>query len=194
MTNSVPEEIIKYQAKDYEVEKRNETGRPALYIAHVRHDDRYDNGYEIFSITCSVYTSEGANNDLKRRTSNGRTVWLDSRETRHEIINNHFPELSHMLKWHLVSTDGPMYYIENAMYWAGMRGYCNGGPSDPPNIDHFKSTVVWGAVEAVDFGKPWTLDERSLREWLDGRLSVLLDAFKCDVEALGFKFSELKKP
>jgi hypothetical protein len=36
----------------------------------------------------------------------------------HEELAVVFPELAHLTKWHLVSTDGPMHYIANTTYHA----------------------------------------------------------------------------
>lgn len=43
----------------------------------------------------------------------------------HEEIAKHFPKLAPFIKWHLCSSDGPMHYIGNVMYFAGDRD-CHG--------------------------------------------------------------------
>jgi len=40
-----------------------------------------------------------------------------------ETISTVFPEYAKYLKWHLVSSDGPMHYMGNSMYFAGNRDY-----------------------------------------------------------------------
>jgi hypothetical protein len=85
----------RYPTKDYRVQ------------VDVRFDDECRNGHETFSIT-------------------GQT-WRDGREDCcgciHDIIAEVFPELAHLIKWHLVSTDGPMHYVANTCYFASNRDY-----------------------------------------------------------------------
>ena len=39
----------------------------------------------------------------------------------HDQIENHFPELAHLIKWHLCSDEGPMHYIANTLFNASDR-------------------------------------------------------------------------
>ena len=36
----------------------------------------------------------------------------------HDSIRKVFPEVAHLIKWHLVSTDGPCNYLANTLYYA----------------------------------------------------------------------------
>lgn len=67
----------------------------------MRYDDECGNGHNTFSITGSI--NEG------RGTACGCI---------HDDIEKHFPELSHLIKWHLCSSDGPLHYIANTLYHA----------------------------------------------------------------------------
>ncbi len=69
-------------------------------------DDRCKNGHDTFSITGTIF-------------ENGRDV---AGGCIHDEIAKHFPHLAPLIKWHLVSTDGPMYYIENTTYHALQHG------------------------------------------------------------------------
>ena len=82
----------------------------------VRWDDRYGNGHNTFSITGDI---SGPN----RQEIMGGCI--------HEQIQKHFPELKGLIKWHLCSSDGPMSYIQNTLYFANERdhyGYKKGEP------------------------------------------------------------------
>lgn len=41
----------------------------------------------------------------------------------HEDIEKHFPELAHLIKWHLCSSDGPWGYIGNTLYYANDKDH-----------------------------------------------------------------------
>lgn len=79
-----------------------------------RYDDRCNNGHNTFSLTA----------DIREKKANGLWVWT-SGGCCHEEITKRFPELASLIKWHLCSSDGPMYYIANTVYSAGDRD-CNG--------------------------------------------------------------------
>ena len=102
----------------------------------------------------------------------------------HELIARLTPDKAKYLKWHLVSADGtPMHYIENALYWAGCRGWCDGQRNSPPHWDNFMSTIVWGG--APRDVEEYTMlsaafehrDEAALRRILEERLPALQQAF-----------------
>lgn len=63
--------------------------------------------------------------------------WVeDSGGCIHDEVAKHFPELAHLIKWHLSSTDGPMHYVANTVYWAEQgamttRGLPLFGPMPP---------------------------------------------------------------
>lgn len=73
----------------------------------LRYDDECGNGHESFSITGDIV--EGG------RLTGGGCV--------HDLIAEYFPELSPLIKWHLCSSDGPMHYIGNTVYFAGDRDH-----------------------------------------------------------------------
>ena len=74
-----------------------------------RYDDQCRNGYNTFAITAEV-----------RRP---RARDIDAGGCLHEDIAAVFPELAPLIPWHLVSADGPMHYLANAVYLAGDRDY-----------------------------------------------------------------------
>lgn len=97
--------LTKYQEKTFTVE--NKLGYK-LIKAVVRYDDRCDNGHNTFSITGEAYESQ---REINR---NDPSIC----GCIHDVIEKAFPQLAPFIKWHLVSSDSPMYYIENTMYHA----------------------------------------------------------------------------
>lgn len=173
-TIQLPEsKLVKDQKKTWAAQWTDERGDHYTLKATVRHDDQCGNGHNTFAIT----------GDLR---CNGREY---SGGMLHDEIAERIPELVPFLKWHLVSTDGPMHYVANALYWAGQSGYCDGKDNSPPNDAHLKSTIVYGALpddaqaDLVALAK-----EGRLKPWLEGRLPAMLEAFKADVESLGFTY------
>ena len=101
----------------------------------------------------------------------------------------HFPEFAPYLKWHLCTSEGPLHYIENTLYWLGYHGYCDGGSGNPPQLDYARSTALWPELSEADFcplpfvgrvpktGEPPTANEVRLRQQLAARLPQLLVDF-----------------
>lgn len=88
-----------------------ENDQPHRIVVKVRYDDTCRNGHNSFSITGSIY-----NLKLSRKEP-------ECCGCIHDEISIHFPELAHLIKWHLVSTDGPLHYLSNTTYHAGDLDY-----------------------------------------------------------------------
>lgn len=73
----------------------------------IRYDDQCGNGHNTFAITGETRV-------------NGK--W-DSCGCLHELIEKKFPHYRHLIKWHLVSSDGPMHYIANTTYQTSSRDH-----------------------------------------------------------------------
>lgn len=118
-TNSV---LTKKQVKAFRTEYTDEHGQPCVLVVKVRYDDDCGNGHNTFSITGELYDRSnrirGHSQVDQLKNSSGKTLWLGSCGCLHEEITERFPELAPLIKWHLVSTDGPMHYIANSMYHA----------------------------------------------------------------------------
>jgi hypothetical protein len=109
----------------------------------------------------------------------------------HEEVAKAFPEIAHLLKWHL--TDGvsgmPMHYKANGLYWLQMHTkrkalssepyewVDNGGPHP---LEAFMNTVVFGAVEGDKL--PGT--DEAMR-WMVRREIPLRRAFLRDLKSVG---------
>lgn len=98
-----------------------ECGTRASVTVNVRHDDECGNGHNTFSITVDVYESG------KPRTDANMIMCGCC----HDIVRDHFPDLYHLVKWHLTSTDGPLHYVANTLYHASDRD-CHGRRKGEP--------------------------------------------------------------
>lgn len=97
--------LTKSQKKFFGPKYYTEDGTEYRITATVRYDDQCGNGHNTFAIT----------GEIDRKSGNGR--WIDDAGgCIHDHIAKHFPELAQFIKWHLVSSDGPMYYLENTLY------------------------------------------------------------------------------
>jgi hypothetical protein len=186
---NLPESIlVKSQKKDLGPKQYREGGHLYRITAHVRYDDECGNKHNSFSITGTIDRSNGV----------GR--WVDDAGgCIHEEVAKHFPELKPFIKWHLTSSDGPMYYIENTLYWLGWRGWSDGKPNSPPNLAHARNTAVWpdmpedfiapllpGGITGGQHNGLFKQLEQPIIDALNERLPALMAEFKRDVESLGF--------
>lgn len=112
--NTLPEsKLVKNQKRVYGWKVYIEKGLTYRIKAKVRHDDECGNGHNTFSITGEIEEKRG-NQFIE---CSGGCI--------HEEIAKHFPELAPLIKWHLVSTDGPISYLANVCFLAGDRD-CHG--------------------------------------------------------------------
>jgi hypothetical protein len=146
--------LTKSQKKTYGPRAISGYGPGAMITAKVRHDDECGNGHNTFSITAEVVTPAS-----RRRRD------IEAGGCLHEEIARVFPELAPFIKWHLVSTDGPMHYVANTVYHASDRDHrgllkgekrqlCNGRTGHP----------VWKLVVRDSDGKPLSV---SSSNWVD---------------------------
>ena len=125
--------------------------------AEVRFDDECKNGHKTFAIT----------GEILRMARYGRWVF-DSCGQIQDDIAKHFPDLVPFFKWHLCSTDGPLYYLENTLYWV-----------DEGDLEAAQATAIWPDA---------TLEQLQDEEQLKARLPGLLAEFRAAVESLGFEW------
>lgn len=163
--------LTKHQVKEF-TKQISYDGKPRTITVTLRYDDQCNNGHNSFSITGAIY-KKGKQDDP------------EVCGCIHDEIRKHFPEFAKYIKWHLTSSDSPMYYIENSMYWLGFRGYCNGDKRDPPNYDHFRSTAVWQEISDSEIKM---MTEWQMTDALNDRLPALMAEFKRDMEEIGFIF------
>ncbi len=96
-------QVKKFGPKSY----TDSNGYHHSITATVRYDDDCGNGHNTFAITGDDHSPRGG--------SSGGML--------HDLIAEHFPELKPYLKWHLVSSDGPMHYVANTIYFAGDKDH-----------------------------------------------------------------------
>ncbi len=144
---------------------------PTTLIATARFGDRNKNGHGTFSIVADLYLPYVQRGEPTiKHIKSGEKLWLNLGGQLPNEIRKHLPELAPFLKWHLTSTDGPMHYIENSMYWAKER-----------NLDYFRSTAIWPTATQATM-------KNVTKEKLQNRLSALMKSFKADMKKLGFKY------
>lgn len=95
-------------------------GKGARLRVEIRHDDECRNGHNSFAIVGDIRGPKGE--DIA-----GGCL--------HEDIAQVFPELAHLIKWHLSSTDGPMHYIGNTCHLAGDADHWGARKGQPVAFD-----------------------------------------------------------
>lgn len=133
-------------------------GYKCTFVVDIEFNDECDNGHNTFSITGSIY----------KGNYNFSGINLLTCGCIHDEISKYFPELEYLIKWHLCSTDSPMYYLENTIYHA-----------DCGNLNAARETAIWPDA---------TLEQLRDKNQLLKRLPSLMLEFKKDMEGLGFKW------
>lgn len=103
--------LTKNQKKTFGPKRINWGDTAAFMSVKVRYDDDCGNGHNTFSITADVRAVDKRINHRDDNFLAGGCL--------HEDIAKHFPELAHLIKHHLVSSNGSMHYIANAVFLAG---------------------------------------------------------------------------
>ena len=146
-----------------------ENGEKYRICVRVRYDDECNNGHNTFAIT----------GEIDRKAKNNR--WYEDRcGCIHDDIVKHFPELRPFIKWHLTSSDGPIYYVSNSLYHAGFTQW-----KDARNEANLKSSSIYGALESDNEFNLMKAGEEELRKWLLDRHAPLMKEFRKAVESLG---------
>ncbi len=130
----------------------------------------------------------------------------------HEDIAKHFPELKHLIKWHLFGeTAGPMHYVANAIYWwematarRGLESYDRdvaeafahtillgavNGEESAPKVEKVGGDIVFsvcGCYSGVD--EPWSkvlACEADVKAFLDDRFPALIERFTSFMKVAG---------
>lgn len=107
--------LTKKQTKEYR-KNISYDGEPARIKATVRYDDDCGNGHNSFAITGEIW---------QRRRGVVTCGCI------HDEIAKHFPKLKPFIKWHLMSSDGPMHYVANSLYHASTKD-CHGCEKGEP--------------------------------------------------------------
>lgn len=116
--------LTKKQVKTFRVDfLEGDDNSPVTLIAKVRYDDECGNGHNTFAITGERYEKYHHPGESTIEHKNGRKLWMSSCGCLHDEIAEHFPELAPLIKWHLCSSDGPMHYLANTLYFADDRDH-----------------------------------------------------------------------
>lgn len=99
------------------------SGKPETMIVEVRYDDECGNGHNTFAITAEIYQTQRYPGEKTIIHEKGGPLWLNSCGCLHDEIAKRFPELHHLIKFHLCSSDGPIHYIANTLYHAGDKDH-----------------------------------------------------------------------
>lgn len=91
-------------------------------------------------------------------------------------INEYFPELGYLQKYHLTSVREPIHYVANSLYHASDRDY----EGKEPDLKVARISAVWPDAELSDFTK----------ENLINRLPELMKQFKQDILKAGLEWPE----
>jgi len=114
----------------------------------------------------------------------------------YEMVLKAAPGRDNVVRWHLCGPNGPMHYVSNALYWLGFNDY------DVFNLDNFKSTIVFGALEddqrrydnIVNIIQGWThdpaMDRELFKDWLEERLPRLVEQFHKDMATIFNNYRE----
>lgn len=154
----------------------SEDGKKYVFIATLRFDDECGNGHNTFSIT----------GELWRSGASGAKLGSDCIECGmlHKRFAKMWPHMAKYIKWHLTSTDGPLHYVANTLFWVGIAQ--KGGDkyrSADDACNFVRDTAVW--PELLD-EEILNTDEATFKKRLEDRLPALMVEFQKDMEALGF--------
>jgi len=95
--------------------------------AKIRWDDTCGNRHNSFSVTGSAWLA-------------GRRMRRDNPDTCgciHELVAEVFPEVAHLIKYHLTSSDSPMHYVANTVYHASDRDHWGLKAGEPHQYETF---------------------------------------------------------
>jgi hypothetical protein len=142
--------------------------------AEVRYDDECGNGHNTFAVTGTLYGKE-RQRGTKAIKRDGGAWWPSAAGCLHDEIGEAFPELRHLLKWHLTSSDGPMHYIQNTIFLAETAD-CWGKKKGEPR--------QWGRVVAFDCSPiRWRgRNNGDFINWLDGASGADFELIRIDHE------------
>lgn len=138
----LPESVITYDQKKTFTKKWLTIHWEKWYTftVTIRYDDDCKNWHNSFSITWSYY--------IPWKRNSTEWGWCC-----HELIAEHFPELSRYIKWHFMNSDWPMHYIPNTLYWARNKTHTDKEVWEPTR---FNTTFKF-----VEY--PFTFEEH--KEW-----------------------------
>lgn len=176
--NPLPESVVS-RSKQERVYGPVECDDGLSITATVRYDDTLGNGHNTFGISAKISDPRGR---------------LVSAGCLHDEVAKAFPELTPLIAYHLMSSDGPLHYLANTLYWLGYdTRWCNGAQADPPSLSHARKSAVWPhmpesmvrSCDASDTGAV-ELQRAHATKVLTERLDGIRHEFRAAVLSLGF--------
>jgi len=116
-----PKSILTKCQKKIVTKYYKEGGKKYRMDILLRYDDGCGNGHNTFSITADIF-------EKKER---GRPRFLCG-GCCHDEIAKYAPEFAHLIKWHLCSSEEPLHYLANTLYFASDKDY-NGHRKGEPD-------------------------------------------------------------
>jgi len=110
--NALPESILVRKQTKQIIKHFKKDGEDYTLFVNLRFDDDCRNGHNSFAITGSLYSKH-------YKVEPNRNTYCIASGCIHKDIAKHAPEIAHLIKWHLCSTDGPLHYISNTLFHAG---------------------------------------------------------------------------
>jgi hypothetical protein len=107
--------------------KSSDKYEPKYLKVNLRFDDECGNGHKTFSITGETYYRKAL---VERNMASCGCI--------HNEIEKYAPKYKNAILYHLVSEDGPLYYVANTLYHIKQG-----------NLDFARSSAVW--PEATDY-------------------------------------------
>lgn len=164
-----------------------------VLVVYLRYDDECKNKHNTFAITGTLWKGRGSYeaNQRDRSYEGGHEC---SGCIHDEIMRYRRKRYGHLIRWHLVSDDGPMHYVENTLYHLGYRtgpGSWYGG-DHKPNIEYARSSACWPDMPESYVCDP---DKRMLKTTrdaaaipikaeLEARLPALMEEFRRDMATI----------
>ena len=162
--------IVTFAKQKFKASRKfHEDGTRKTIIVSVRFDDDFKNGHNTFAITGEIWNP--------KHPGDSETAGCI-----HDEIRKHFPELRHLIKWHLCSTDGPMHYPGNVTYLAGDRDHWGLLKGEPHPGPQHQETVLYVGNSPV----PQKL-KRAFWRWAQARLDFMDKALKTNPDYYDFE-------
>lgn len=150
----------KFLTQTFVSEWRKYQERGAWYVIRfeARFDDNCRNGHNDFAITGEVW----------RSTHDGRKVGGDCESCGciHDDVAERFPEVAHVIKWHLTGETGPMHYVANAVYLAGDRDHNGLRAGESRQLRNGRTGLPSWQLVAVDYAGN-EIAKHGLQKYLD---------------------------
>ena len=158
--------------------------------AKIRFDDQCRNGHQTFTVTGDIYSRHTCRKPCV--TYDGQLYGESGGGCVHQEIKEAFPELAPFVKWHHTSTDEPLHYVANGVFWHELW-QASLDPLHEKRADayvykygtgtlrkHFLSTIVFDPEEA-DADELVKRTKSEITEWLENRLPRLMTSFREDL-------------